>query len=296
MLDSRYLYLHEALGLGPMWLSQAAYVITAPNESTNLVQTDNISQSDQQNRIKQHALQTNAQTSATLTASSSSDKVKIDNHLSAIHTILADSAKPFSASAEFTAPIPAVPKNQPANKSESFSEFTVHYDDIPASIVACTRCSLHQERCAPLAGHGNVKARLMVITPNPAPQDDSSQHLFSGEVGQLLNNMLAAINISADEVFYTSQVKCTPNISLRITTEQIQACLPALHAQIEYIQPQAILLLGQVFKQLEKEKSLSRYLHDIPYVITPHPARLLRQSHLKASAWSALKILHNYLQ
>ena len=108
--------------------------------------------------------------------------------------------------------------------------------------------------------------------------------------------MLAAIDIGVDEVFYTSQVKCTPNISLRITTEQIQACLPALQAQIEYIQPQAILLLGQVFKQLEKEKTLSRYLHDIPYVITPHPARLLRQSHLKASAWSALKILHNYLQ
>ena len=33
MLDSRYLYLHEALGLGPMWLSQAAHVITVPDLS-----------------------------------------------------------------------------------------------------------------------------------------------------------------------------------------------------------------------------------------------------------------------
>ncbi len=296
MLDSRYLYLHEALGLGPMWLSQAAHVITVPDDSNNHVQIDKISQSDQQNKIKQHANQTDVPDSATLTTTSSSDKIKFDNHLSAIHAILADTAKPVSPSVELTASIPAEPKNQPANKSAFLSKFTVHFDDIPASIAACTRCSLHQERCAPLAGHGNIKARLLVITPNPAPLDDSAQHLFSGEVGQLLNNMLAAIDIGVDEVFYTSQVKCTPNISLRITTEQIQACLPALQAQIEYIQPQAILLLGQVFKELEKEKTLSRYLHDIPYVITPHPARLLRQSHLKASAWTALKILHNYLQ
>ena len=30
MLSSRYLHLHEALGLGPMWLNQNAEVISSP--------------------------------------------------------------------------------------------------------------------------------------------------------------------------------------------------------------------------------------------------------------------------
>ena len=107
--------------------------------------------------------------------------------------------------------------------------------------------------------------------------------------------MLAAINITAEEVFFTSQVKCAPNVSLRITDEHLQACLPYLSAQIEHIRPQAILLLGQIFSQLN-QTILAQNLHNIPYVISPHPARLLRQSHLKATAWTALKQLRNYLQ
>jgi len=38
MLSSRYLHLHEALGLGPMWLNQSAKLVSADAENER--QTD----------------------------------------------------------------------------------------------------------------------------------------------------------------------------------------------------------------------------------------------------------------
>ncbi|MCO6505204.1 MAG: uracil-DNA glycosylase [Snodgrassella sp.] len=297
MLDSRYLYLHEALGLGPMWLSQSARLhVTAIDASTN---------TDQNNEIANHKLPSEITAAAVyptlITANNLQENINTNlsdrnNRLNALHSILKKNKKTDNTTLKSVSTPESMAANNSTNSSITTPELVLQFDEIPTSIATCTRCSLHQERCAPIVGHGDKSARLLVITPNPAPADDSSQQLFSGETGKLLNNMLAAINIGANEVFYTSQVKCAPNISLRITPEQIQACMPALQAQIKHIQPKAILLLGQVFNQLEEQNCLGNYLLNIPYVIAPHPARLLHQSHLKASAWSALKTLHNYLQ
>lgn len=295
MLDSRYLYLHEALGLGPMWLSQNAYFEATAQLSTTsecvIEQAKNNKTVNPRPFLPETIVEDICDTPATIANIIPPRPSKTDNRLNALQQIL-DNKTNVSKKTTYVAQ--SVDTSVTSNAEPQ--EQVLHFNEIPASIAACTRCSLHQERCGPLIGFGDVKARLLVISPNPAPLDDSSQQLFSGEVGKLLNNMLAAINIGSDEVFYTSQVKCTPNISLRITPEQLQACKPMLQAQIKYIQPQAILLLGEVFKQLEEKKQLTEFLPpNIPYVITPHPARLLRHSHLKVTAWAALKTLYSYL-
>lgn len=299
MLDSRYLYLHEALGLGPMWLSQTAHLHQSKPESNSTPITatqaqDTSTKTHPDARIS--VVNSELHPAINDPESTASHLPTTDHRLSTLQNILGSSQ---TVNHTLT-PAPSQAVTDTANIASQLNQVVTEqilkFEDIPAAVAACTRCSLHQERCAPIVGHGAINARLLVITPNPAPLDDTSQQLFSGEAGKLLSNMLAAINIGADEVFYTSQVKCAPNISLRITQEQIKACLPALKAQIEQIKPRAILLLGQVFKQLEEQSNLQQYLNHIPYVIAPHPARLLRQSHLKASAWAALKILHKFLQ
>jgi uracil-DNA glycosylase len=297
MLDSRYLYLHEALGLGPMWLSQSARLhVTAIDANTHPDQNNEIANHKLPSEITAAAVHPTLITAINLQENINTNSFNRNNRLDALHNILKNNKKPDTTTLTSVSAPESIVANNLTKNSITTPELVLQFDEIPTSIATCTRCSLHQERCAPIIGHGDKRARLLVITPNPAPSDDSSQQLFSGETGKLLNNMLAAINIGTNEVFYTSQVKCAPNISLRITPEQIQACMPALQAQIKHIQPKAILLLGQVFNQLEEQNCLDKYLLNIPYVIAPHPARLLHQSHLKASAWSALKTLHSYLQ
>lgn len=279
MLDSRYLYLHEALGLGPMWLAQTACLLPVQPAPAQTV------------TAKQPAPPSESVHSSTSAIQNPTTKETIHHsHRAALQHII---RQPPQAASETTTTTQTEERQNFCSQSPT-DNLKLSYEAIPAALAACTRCNLHQERCTPLSGYGSANARLLVISTNPAPPDDSNQQLFSGEVGQLLSNMLAAINISSEEVFYTSQVKCAPNVSLKVTSEQLQACLPYLSAQIKHIQPQAILLLGQTFSRLD-QSVLAQNLHNIPYVISPHPARLLRQSHLKATAWTALKQLRKYL-
>lgn len=282
MLDSRYLYLHEAMGLGPMWLSQSAHLIIPTTAGKN-------TETDSEATPAHHTVPVSTSKSPSTTDAHITQSA--NRHRAALQQIISQRA---------TAALPVAQKNTDESSDSSSlnpfaDELNISFDTIPSTLPTCTRCNLHQERCTPLPGYGAINARLLVVSSNPAPPDDSSQQLFSGEVGKLLNNMLAAINITVEEVFYTSQVKCAPNVSLRISAEHMRACLPYLSAQIQHIRPQAILLLGQIFSQLD-QNTLAQNLHNIPYVISPHPARLLRQSHLKATAWAALKQLRNYLQ
>ena len=167
---------------------------------------------------------------------------------------------------------------------------TLNAATLPDALAQCQRCDLHRQRRQPLPGHGSLQAKLLVVSPNPAPEDDMAAQLLSGEAGVLLHNMLAAIHIDPATVYFTSQVKCTPNATLQVNPTETAACTPFLQQQIAWLQPQAVLLLGQSFQHMAAE-ALAELLQQRPYVIVPHPARLLRQHQLKTEAWQALQKL-----
>ncbi|MDF7676561.1 uracil-DNA glycosylase family protein [Neisseriaceae bacterium ESL0693] len=263
MLDSRYLYLHEALDLGPMWLLQQAKVVPAATPAPAAAQKPARQTLQPTPPETQPAA---ARVKTAVSAPSSQPTVNAPAIPPAVEAVLAAAA-----------PVPA---------------FTLV--SLPDLLQNCQRCPLHQERSHPLSGHGNPEPRLMIISLSPSPEDDSQQQLFSGSSGLLLRNMLLALNLTDQDVFYTSQVKCTPNLSLKIKDEYQTACLPYLQQQIRLMQPQAILLLGQQFHKLDQTQ-LASQLNHCPYVIIPHPARLLSQSQLKAKAWQALQTLKQYL-
>lgn len=289
MLSSRYLYLHEALGLGPMWLQQGAQVmasaVPAARSSTNTAT----------HRTAPAVFQATTIPSPATNAHNASNQQSAQHALQAMRAQLSGKrpSQPVAsaASAPYVAHEIIVPE---PSVDQTTATMAATADELPAILAACQRCALHNERRQPIAGHGVLPAKLMVISPNPAPLDDSQHALFSGDVGLLLNNMLHAIGIQPDDVFYTSQVKCTPNVSVYIQAEHLAACQPYLQQQIEWAKPQAILLLGKAFSRMNAE-TLQQTLHHIPYVIIPHPARLLRQQALKAQAWTALQQLRAYL-
>lgn len=272
MLDNRYLYLHQALELGPMWLSQHVRII-APQ----------ISQTTTQKHLPE-------------TATTINPSVK-HSKPAAIQAMLTEPNR--IPAAPITAALPVQAKNEVKEEIEQLPEkepieTNFKLAELATILNTCQRCSLHQQRSQPISGSGAEQPRLLVISTNPAPEDDANHQLFSGQAGILLRNMLAAIEVNPNEVFYTSQVKCAPNISLHIKQEHIQACTPYLNEQIRQLRPRAILLLGQMFQRIEPNL-LAASLHHVPYVIVPHPARLLSQRQLKAKAWQSLQVLRSYL-
>ncbi|MFD1245517.1 uracil-DNA glycosylase [Paralysiella testudinis] len=268
MLSSRYLHLHEALGLGPMWLQQGAQVLPPPNNNRP---ADNHPPA--------------ADTSSAAAAPTPAHHSNKSAH--------ARQAVMAAVGGETKAP-PATPapsaKTAPSAVAAPIPIDTLSPATLPTALAQCQRCDLHRQRRQPLPGHGSLQAKLLVISPNPAPEDDMAAQLFSGEAGVLLHNMLAAIHIDPAAVYFTSQVKCTPNATLQVNPTETAACTPFLQQQIAWLQPQAVLLLGQSFQQMAPD-TLAELLQQRPYVIVPHPARLLRQHQLKAEAWQALQKL-----
>ena len=161
----------------------------------------------------------------------------------------------------------------------------------------CTKCSLSQSRHNFVYGEGNPNALAMLIGEGPGEQEDKTGRPFVGAAGQLLEKMLAAINLKRSDVYIANIVKCRPPGNRNPEAEERRACLPYLLEQIQIIQPKLLLLLGLVSAQtlLNNNNTLGwhrgkiHYFMDIPTLVTYHPSALLRNPEWKKPAWIDLQ-------
>src|SRR5690606_23134233 len=97
---------------------------------------------------------------------------------------------------------------------------------------------------------GNPDARLMLVGEAPGYQDEREREPFVGAAGQKLNDILRAMGLSREEVYLTNVVKFRPAMAKQTTNnrkptaEEMAACLPLIRAEIEVVQPAAIIALG----------------------------------------------------
>ena len=93
---------------------------------------------------------------------------------------------------------------------------------------------------------GTLDAKVMFIGEAPGQEEDKLGTPFVGKAGQLLNKMLAAINIKREEVYITNVVNWRPPNNRTPTDEEILEFLPYLQQQIDIVEPKYIFLLGGV--------------------------------------------------
>jgi len=130
----------------------------------------------------------------------------------------------------------------------------------------------------------------MFIGEAPGWNEDREGVPFVGAAGKFLNEMLAAIDLTRDEVFVTNVVKCRPPGNRDPLPDEIAACRAYLEEQIEAIDPPVVVTLGRfsMAKWFPNER-ISR-IHGQPRdfgrrVVVPmyHPAAALHQASLKAT-------------
>ena len=92
---------------------------------------------------------------------------------------------------------------------------------------------------------GNRHAKLMFIGEAPNAEDDLSGEIFSGRIGILMNNILKAMNLSKDEVYFANILKCCTPGCRSPQVEEIDNCIGFLQQQIKLIRPKIIVLLGK---------------------------------------------------
>ncbi|MDG2991905.1 uracil-DNA glycosylase [Candidatus Synechococcus calcipolaris G9] len=109
----------------------------------------------------------------------------------------------------------------------------------------CQRCDLGATRTHVVVSRGNPQARLMIIGEGPGQMEDETGLPFVGKAGQLLDKILASVNLDRDrDVYICNIVKCRPPGNRVPTPEESAACLPYLLEQIRLVDPKIILLAG----------------------------------------------------
>src|ERR687895_2155089 len=114
----------------------------------------------------------------------------------------------------------------------------------------CTRCPLSEGRTNVVFGNGNADADLMFVGEGPGHHEDLQGLPFVGRAGQLLDQLLDGIGLSRSKVFVANVVKCRPPGNRDPLPEEIEACKPFLHGQIELIEPKVICTLGNFATKL----------------------------------------------
>jgi DNA polymerase len=174
---------------------------------------------------------------------------------------------------------------------------------IAEAVRSCTRCPLFQTATNGVPGEGSPEARLVCVGEAPGASEDETGRPFIGAAGQLLTKILAAVDLSREEVFITNVIKHRPPGNRNPAPNEIEACSPYLIRQLELIKPKVIVAFGTFAAQTllntktpigKLRGEIHRY-HGIPLVVTYHPAALLRNPSWKRPTWEDVKLARRIL-
>ncbi len=176
-------------------------------------------------------------------------------------------------------------------------------DEIAKKVHKCTRCPLYETATKGVPGEGNPKAKLVCVGEAPGAKEDETGRPFVGQAGQLLNKILAAIDLTREEVFICNVLKHRPPGNRNPRPEEVEACSPYLIRQLELIKPKVIVAFGTFAAQtllntktpIGQLRGLMHKYHGIPLVVTYHPAALLRNPSWKRPTWEDVKLARRIL-
>jgi uracil-DNA glycosylase len=120
----------------------------------------------------------------------------------------------------------------------------------------CTRCRLAETRTQVVFGVGNPHADLMFVGEAPGFHEDKQGYPFVGQAGKLLDELLAGIGLTREDVYIANVLKCRPPGNRDPMADEIESCEPFLFRQIELIRPQVIATLGNFATKLLSGKQL----------------------------------------
>lgn len=181
---------------------------------------------------------------------------------------------------------------------------------------ACQRCKLAKlGRSKIVFGVGDPNAEMMFVGEGPGADEDAQGEPFVGRAGQLLNNMIAAMGLTREQVYIANIVKCRPPQNRTPERDECDTCSPFLMRQIGVVRPKVIVALGATAaKNLlgvqDSMASLRGRFYDYsprgavtesgePFecklAVTYHPAFLLRDPRQKKETWKDLQMVMKYL-
>ncbi len=114
----------------------------------------------------------------------------------------------------------------------------------------CQRCpALVQNRTQVVFGSGNPLAKVLFIGEAPGLNEDKQGVPFCGMSGKVLQELLAAGNISREDIFITNTILCHPPANRNPAREEVENCHDRLDNLIKIMQPKVIVTIGNFATQ-----------------------------------------------
>src|SRR3989344_1888709 len=103
----------------------------------------------------------------------------------------------------------------------------------------CQRCPiLVKNRTQVVFGEGNPKAKIVFIGEAPGANEDREGIPFCGASGKIVNELLASVSLSREDIFITNTIMCRPQDNRNPTTEEVQNCSDRLDQLLAIMQPE----------------------------------------------------------
>jgi uracil-DNA glycosylase len=162
-------------------------------------------------------------------------------------------------------------------------------------------CALKHTATRLVFADGNPQARIMFVGEAPGRDEDIEGLPFVGRSGKLLDRMMSAIGLDRSKAYIANVIPWRPPGNRTPTPQETQICLPFIQRQIELVNPDVLVTLGNPSTQtlLSTREGIMRtrgkwFEYDtgtrvIRALATFHPAYLLRSPSYKRLSWQDLR-------
>jgi uracil-DNA glycosylase len=186
--------------------------------------------------------------------------------------------------------------------------------ELARQVSVCTKCDLALNRTNTVFGTGDPRSPLMLVGEGPGENEDATGLPFVGRAGKLLDDILAAVDLTRNDVYLTNTVKCRAAVEEggRMKNRppragEIRACNPYLQGQMEAVRPEIVLCLGGpaaktlIDKDFRITKDRGKWYDlagGVKAMATFHPAYVLRQrgddlQTAKRAVWRDIQEVYN---
>ncbi len=206
-----------------------------------------------------------------------------------------------------TMPVQAAPKVDPVAEAEAAARAATDLSGLQAAMAAYPHCELQKGARNLVFCDGVPGARVMIVGEAPGRDEDRIGKPFVGRAGQLLDKMLAAIDLGRDRdgeqaVYITNVLPWRPPQNRDPKPDEMAMMLPFLKRHIALAKPEVLVVMGNISCQaLLGKRGITRLrgkwdeVDGLPVIPMFHPAYLLRNPSAKCEAWADLLDLNERL-
>lgn len=202
----------------------------------------------------------------------------------------------------------AAPKIDPVGEAQRLVQGVSNLAALRATLEQFEHCDLKHGARNLVFSDGLAGARVMIIGEAPGREEDREGRPFVGRAGQMLDRMLAAIDLDrrsedpAQAVYITNVLPWRPPQNRDPNPSEIAMMRPFVERHVALAKPEVLVLMGNISclanlgqKGITRLRGQWQEVYGLPVLPMFHPAFLLRTPEAKREAWADLLSLRAHL-